>query len=134
MAEIEAVAVERIVGSQITDDGTCLLIKIALGTGQETVLAFPRDQLMPLVQMAALGRVQSDKILRVSPDDKEALEVRWWELGQVPQTDQGYLSLTIDPGGRLDFILGKVMVKAIHETLQAHLGPSTAPEQKNPMN
>jgi hypothetical protein len=123
MTQIAAVPIGRITGGDLTEDGQHLLVRTVAPDGKEVVLALHREQMLPLVDMAAFGFTKGGKTLKVSPDLKFSLEVSWWELSFERDTGRAILSLTFGAGGRLDFRLAPAMPEQILETLQAHFAP-----------
>ena len=57
-----ATTIGRIAGAKLTDDGQHLLVQTFQPDGQGVVFALRRDQLMPLVDLAALGFTESNKV------------------------------------------------------------------------
>jgi len=124
----------RVAGGKITDDGQYLLLQTVQSDGQDIILALQREQLMPLVDMAALGFAQSNKALNVPSEQMAAFDVSWWEIGFDKATQRAVLSLTFGAGGRLDFLLAKGMPEQLFETLQAHVGQTLAEKPNKPLN
>ena len=75
MNHVAAIPIGRVAGSQTTGDGQHFLIHMSQPDGQEIVLAFPRERLMQLVDVAALGFIQCNKILEVPLEHKTAFGV-----------------------------------------------------------
>ena len=123
----------KIEGSTVTDDGHVFVLRLAMADGTENLIAFPRDQVPNLAELAALGIAQSDKILKVAPEAKGAFTVSWWTLGRDQKTGQVVLSLTFGAGGRLGFLLPNPMPEHIHETLGVMLEKSTPEKPGTPL-
>jgi hypothetical protein len=132
MNQVSAFPLGRIAGAKTTDDGQVMLLQTIQPDGQETIFGVPCDQLLSLVDMAALGLLQSNKATNVSSEQKTAFNVSWWEIGFVPLTKDVILSLTFGAGGRLDFRLATGMPEQILETLRVHLGQGTSEKENKP--
>ncbi len=125
MSDTAAVLIARIDAGRVTDDGGTLLVKARLADGQGIVLAVPADQLIALVDLAAMGHTQCKRLAGVSEDQREAYTTRWWELARDESTGSVILSLTFGSGGRLDFLLSDMMPAQMLETLEVLTGKST---------
>ncbi len=134
MTQVAAVPIGRIKGGELTEDGQHLLIRTVGPDGKEMLLAVDRDQLLPLVDMAAFGFTQGGKTLKVPQERKFSFDVSWWELSFERDSRRAVLSLTFGAGGRLDFRLAAAMPEQILETLQAHIAPPAPKRSSSPLN
>ncbi len=125
MTEHAAQLAAKVEGSMTTDDGQHMLLKLTMADGAENVIAIPRDQIAALVDLAALGILQSETAVKADPTTRAAFRASWWELAVDAQSGQTLLSLTFGAGGRLHFLLPSPMPAHIHETLGVMLGKST---------
>ena len=133
MAEIKAIAVTSITGMMVTDDGNHMLLRVSQADGQELVVALPQDQLLSVVDMAALAQEQCQKIQREDSSNRGVFQTSWWELGQDIESGAVILSLKFGAGGRLHFSLPGPMPSAIYETMGVMLGLLPQSANKGPL-
>jgi hypothetical protein len=134
MADLSAIPIQKITGGMATDDGDYVLIRAEPSPENEITLAVKHDQLQNLIDLLALGHMQSRKIQGVPLERRDVHRTTWWEISSDPTTGQVILSLTFGSGGRLDFALPGTMPAQMLETLRVLLQPSTFQTQQKPIN
>jgi hypothetical protein len=115
----------KVEASTVTDDGEHMLLKLTMADGAENLIAFPRDQIPSLANLAALSISQSEAAVKAEGEPAPAFVVSWWELGVEKESGRVVLSLTFGAGGKLRFLLPHPMPAHIHETLGVMLGKSS---------
>lgn len=125
MAEIEAIAISDVLGSQPTDDGKHALVKVVQPDRTELVLAVPAEQLFKFIDSFALSAMEANQKASRPKDVKPVFPASWFELGADTASGAVVLSLTFGAGGTLSFHMPRFMAEQLRETLNVHLGGAT---------
>ena len=129
MADIAAIIVSEVLGSQVTDDGQHAVIKARPSTGGEVNLAVPISELYKFIEGFSLSATQVEKKARQKSNVKPTFNTTWYEIGRTP-TNSVVLSLTFGAGAVLSFQMSRSMAEQMRETLIVQLGEATPEEPR----
>jgi hypothetical protein len=118
MDELVAIAVSRIESGTVLENGKTFAVRMAQPDIGEVTIAFPTDQLLPLIALAAVGHTKALSLQHDDPNWREFHKATKFELSQDHATGMLILSLTFGVGGRLSFALPEPMPAQIAKTLQ----------------
>jgi hypothetical protein len=118
-ANIELLSIDEAV---TTEDGERILIRMKLLRGENAVLSLPASEVVTLIDVTAAANAQSDII--TSTTELPATSVSWFELGEVENGDDFFLTLTFGSGGRLTFVLQRDMASQLAAALHSRLAQS----------
>ncbi len=104
-----------------TEDGERILIRMKLLRGEDAVLSLPSSEAVTLIDVTAAANAQSDIITETA--ELPAAGVSWFELGEVEDGDELFLTLTFGSGGRLTFVLQRDMASQLAAALNTRLTP-----------
>ncbi|MBI5278836.1 MAG: hypothetical protein HY854_20555 [Burkholderiales bacterium] len=122
MTEHIAITAPEIVGSVVSDDGLNMLLKVAQVSGQELVIAFPHESLPGLVASAAHAFTAGQHLQGLPSSQVRLTNFEQWDLS--PAGDNSVLTITLDGGGRLSFLLQPEVRLALQQAL-ASAGAAT---------
>lgn len=130
--KIDAIRTTSYEGHMVTDDGCHALFRFGVHDAQIT-LAHPVEHLPAVLQSCAIALSGSAQ-QKMQSGDIPAFKADWWELGTTPEKD-AILSLRLEGGGFLRFVLPNGMLAGLHETLGVMLGGAPKdPSPKTPLS
>ena len=131
MAAYPPIAIAKVKGSFVPDDGRYALIDVELTQGGSIMLDFPAEQLPQLLAAAADAAGRSSRILKTDPSQKHLFPVSWWTVGEA-QDGAIVLSFQLPGGSELSFQLSRDAADRLQEVINAQLGrlPVSPPGQK----
>jgi hypothetical protein len=128
MAGERALLIDEVLGSKATDDGHHALFKVKT-SGQEVVIAFPKDELINLISAAATAAKACQSIIHEQPNLKVMLPVQWWEFGLTPDGNFAVLSFRLPGGGEISFQVPRPWTSQMRETFEVMEGRISNPIQ-----
>jgi len=124
----KAVRVDSITGVKASADGQFGLMRYKSGD-TETILAFPFDQLIQLMQSLSHAFGQCSRIQKRSHELKHGLKVEWWEIGQAPDGQHLGFSFRMPGGMEMTFLVHRAQAANMRDTLTVSLGlPIATPD------
>ena len=118
MPETAAWRVDRVEFVRPTDDGGHLLISMKQDSGAELVVALSAEQILPLVHFLAVGVEQIREARNTQDNKRKLIPVTSFVTGVDLMSNEMMLSLMLDAGGRLDFLLREPVPLQLLQQLQ----------------
>jgi len=104
MKNVGGLAISRIEGGDVSDDGTALRLITTVPGDAEVVLSFPYEQLLSLIAMAAKGRTDCKRRRGIEPnDDADLMATVKFELGFDRRSGMALVMFTLNNGAKLSF-------------------------------
>jgi len=125
MAERHAALLSDVVGWQLTDDRTHVILGFRQPDGNEFALALAHETLMKAITslVSALGAFAGP---RLADGEKLVLKTEWFEIGRSAD-DSFFVSFRVEKGGALNFVLTRAMAEQVSQTLGVALGDAATP-------
>ncbi|MGI4793646.1 MAG: hypothetical protein ACRYG8_06070 [Janthinobacterium lividum] len=135
MSDELAHPIEEVIGSMTTDAGTHMLMEVnqVLG-GDPGILAFRYETFSHLISAAARAQVECDQKRGIPAETVQAFDVTRWTLGKAGSDKSVILTLTLQGGGKLSFLLQSPMPEQMLETLQVMFGQVVPQKPDKPLN
>jgi hypothetical protein len=131
--QIRGMAIRKIDGAMVSDDGLHMLLRLQPMAGEEIVLSMPADQISALIGVAAQAASGARARRGVAAGTKEAFAVEKWDVHTAgPENGTVVLSLTLAGNAEMSFRLPEGIQQPLIDKLAASIPPSaTDPSQIN---
>jgi hypothetical protein len=124
--QIKGLAISRVEGAMVTDDGSNMLLKLQQSGGTELVLAFPAEQIGNLIQLAAQSATGARAAQGADPAVRESFVVEGWDVGLGSEDRAVVLTLKLRGGAELSFMLPQGVQQPLIDKLAATVAPPPA--------
>jgi hypothetical protein len=114
MAQVDAFGIASVEGSAATSDGNTSLIRVKMPDGKEIILAFPLAETFKLISAAAYSATKSREILGLA-DYHHLFSATKVEVGTEAPSDRAFLSIGLENGAALNFLLSPGMPDKLFE-------------------
>jgi len=128
--QVQAVNVTEIKGVETTEDGERALIRFTSGE-HEAILAFPFEQLIPLMQAASTGFAKCRRAQDVDPKAKHVLPCETLTASPSPDFQHMIFSFQLDGGMEMSYSVPREHAERMREFITIFMqGPGKIPVGK----
>jgi hypothetical protein len=127
MADASAFGIASVEGSDTTSDGKTSLIRVRMPDGKDILLAFPLDETFKLISAAAHSAMRSRQILNLA-SQRHLFSAEKTEVGRELESGRLFLSISLENGGVLNFLLSSGMPDKLFEIFGAATGRPVPPK------
>ena len=128
MTDHVAIAIAKIEGSTVTDDGSHALFEFSTVKDETVTIAVPTNELFEFMALASQAMAVAQKILQADPNMKYILPMEWWNIWPHSDGRHVVLSFQLKGGSELSFQVDRGAAQNMRETLGVLLGDVSSPE------
>jgi hypothetical protein len=115
--EVQAINVHGITGVEVTEDGRHALIRVRSGEN-EANLAFPFEELMPLMQTASTAFAKCQQAQDLDPNTKHLLPCESCQIVPSPDFEHMIFSFRLPGGMEMSFPVPRRHAERMREVME----------------